>query len=77
MPLLKDEPPLAGYLRILAKETHLTVVSYWPQDDHRALYRMPSSIVRQTIPQALGYLCYIYHCDWTQDGTAVRFRAKP
>ena len=74
MPLKKDEPPFAAYLRSFAEQTGLTLLAYWPKETKDPQQRMAQSITRQPAAQALDSLCRAYHCKWVQDQKVVRIR---
>ena len=74
MPLKKDEPPFAAYLRSYAKQTGLTLLAYWPKDAAEPDRRMAQSITQQPAAEVLDSLCKSYRCQWVQDQQVIRIR---
>ncbi|HET6385115.1 MAG TPA: hypothetical protein VFJ58_17120 [Armatimonadota bacterium] len=77
MPLEKDEPPLAAYLRSFAQQTGLTILAFWPKGAKRPQQRLAESITRQPVSKALDALCRSYQCEWVTDDKIIRIRYNP
>ena len=75
-PLQTDETPLAAYLRSLSDQTQLTVLGHWRVESLLLQKRMPRSIRRQPIADALDIVCAHYKLDWQREGNILRVRAK-
>ena len=74
MPLKKDEPAFAAYLRSFVDQTGLTLIAYWPKDAKAPQQRMEQSINQQPAAEALDALCRAYDCKWVLDQKVIRIR---
>ncbi|HET6386474.1 MAG TPA: hypothetical protein VFJ58_24030 [Armatimonadota bacterium] len=77
MPLEKDEPPLAAYLRSFARQTGLTILAFWPKEAKGPQQRISKSIIRQPVSKALDILCKSYQCEWVEHEKIIRIRYSP
>jgi hypothetical protein len=77
-----EEPPLAAYLGAYAKQTGLTVLAWWPphvtaatSDAYTAKlwkHRLPKSIRKRPLAEAMNAICKAYGLRWTMEGRVVR-----
>lgn len=79
-PLRDGETPPAAYLRELVRQTGLTLLARFPApssgdktaEDARLRRRLPTSITRASVAEALDRICNTYGCEWRLDGRIVR-----